>query len=155
MQIMDYSETQRALTPRPSSRKSSHQRLSAMDAMVESIDGRTSGRRSSSQSIHSGFQSIIPSMLRKTLFGTNVRHTTVLLEEVGQTGDEDEDDAATSEAAKTMTLTSGIVLLCKSMLGGGASTSSRSFIFVRLSLLTLPPQECSLWHTEAHNSASY
>ena len=44
-----------------------------------------------------------------------------LLDEESETNeDDDNDDRAASEADKTMTSVSGVVLLCKSMLGGGA-----------------------------------
>jgi hypothetical protein len=43
-----------------------------------------------------------------------------LLDEESETNEDDDDDRAPSEAEKTMTSVSGVVLLCKSMLGGGA-----------------------------------
>ena len=99
-----------------SSVRSSRQRLSGMDAMVDSIDGRASGRHSSSS-----IRSSLLSMLKAAGSQGRQSHSSVLLQDCDKNGDEDDDDAAPCEAAKTMTALGGTTLLCKSMMGGGVS----------------------------------
>ena len=90
-------------------------RLSAYDALAGVIDGRGSSRRTSVRA------SSQVSLKRTILSGAGLQNASALLDEESETNeDDDDDDRAPSEAEKTMTAVSGVVLLCKSMLGGGA-----------------------------------
>lgn len=121
--------------------RSSHRRLSGIDAMVNAVDGRASVRADHRKSVRASQRSSASA----SLCAPGV---------VAFENEDEDDDAAPSEAEKTMTVWSGAILLSQSMLGGGGCSLILSFISTRLQPFTLASQVDTFWHTAALNLAS-
>jgi hypothetical protein len=129
MDAMEEIELQRLGAQRPitqalrSRPRSNAMRMSGTDIMVDFLDGRAPARAANRRA------SRLSMRLSSLPEPTNFEVAEAALNEPRLTRieskedfeDEDDDDAAPSEAEKTMTVRSGAILFCKSTLGGGAS----------------------------------
>jgi hypothetical protein len=135
----------------PSPLRSSRRLSCGLDEMIASMDGSASVGRASF--VGRASVSDRKSITESSISGLPGSEGQISLQELDKNVDEDDGDAAPSEAEKTMTALGGTTLLCKSMMGGGAPALLQSVAFARIVSLILSPQECSVCLTAAQISA--